>query len=166
MNNRIIIRDISKPLGAEILHIDNGSISNQLESCYEYKLKKLKSAKEIVTDNEVVGYYITKMETIDNSDFDENEVYFATCLDILYLNKSFRNQGIGKNILFSIVKKSKAFSDDFGIRFLLVHALREKVNWYSSKGFIVIDDDNKSPTVLMVMDFIDRQEIDNYVENP
>lgn len=168
---------IKKTIDDTKIQISNGSIKNKLRLSYIDSLSKVSATQKIMIGEEVIGYFVIKTdiftydkayENLETEEFEENEQKFSMIvLDLICIDEKYQNRSYGTTVLKYIIKKSKKISEFAGIRFLLVDALYEKVNWYSDNGFIAIQEvDELHPTVKMIIDFRDNDKYNQMVLSP
>jgi len=135
------------------------------DAYYEH-IMKLTNTKLIKIGGSIVGYFTMQFKIIVMAEDDKR--YPCIYLKYLCTDKEFQKKGIGTKTLDFIVLNSKNLSDFVGCRCLLIDAITDKIEWYRTRGFDFLEDDDnidlQNPTVEMFIDFRDNELVDGYFE--
>jgi len=89
-----------------------------------------------------IGYCALSMDSIKSLFFEEkiHTRFKIPALKIgrLFVHKDFRGNGYGTEMISWCISKAYKVSRIFGCRFVIVDAIKDKVNWYKKRGFEVI----------------------------
>lgn len=145
------------------------------ESFYPHILKQIRVYKLSIQGMRV-GFCSVSILAIalDNSDapvaefFDKTPTFAALKLDYLAVDEKVQNMGIGSTALQYIITEAQALHNMWPIRLLVLDALRDKIDWYTRKGFQALNKSElsgSSPTVQMYIDLMtdaEKQRVDEY----
>lgn len=170
--NRLFVRPIREDFNLDGFNCENGSITLKIKEGYYASLLKQAYAYEICIEDIVIGYYSLSIESFTYEDeysvSPEATGYAAIRLNYLAIDKNYQYQGLGTKVLSYITQQVNKYSKVLPVRFLSLDALRDKVEWYSSRGFQFYDErelGGKSDTVAMYMDFCDIHQVKNYCKS-
>ncbi|MBE5810405.1 MAG: GNAT family N-acetyltransferase [Clostridiales bacterium] len=139
------------------------------ESFYPTLLQHL-YAFEVLVDDVTVGYYMIGFRRLslahcpdEVSDYTSNmsDLCYSLHLKYIAVDKNFQHCGIGRRTLQLLLRKVVIMCNDWPIRLITLHALKEKIQWYQSIGFSVFceeDLNNEQPDVEMYMDLLLNKE--------
>ncbi len=101
--------------------------------------------------------------TDPNANDESEKEYGILKLKYIIIDERYRNQHVGTAILNSIIRYADQASKQVPIRFLVLEALKEKCQWYEGLGFQYLPESENDSTVLMFMDFINKEQLDDYL---
>lgn len=155
---------ITEDIDVDKYNFDNGSIKELLRHAYYYQVKKISCTQCIKLDDTVIGFYQLKIITIDDSFEPEcNDKYSAVLLNCIYIMPEYRNNGYGTAILEEIIAQILDLNRHISIRFLMIYALSDRVNWYKKCGFETVKTEETLNT--MTFDFRDTTEYSKFCED-
>lgn len=183
LGNQVIVTSIKiyrvKP-ECETVHFDcgNPSIERQIGCSYFASLFREGDGYEIVVDDHVVGYFMIELTVINAASLLINDQemssglhqctrYGAVKIVYLAVGKEFQKNGYGTVALGFIVASVHKLSQRLPIRYIVLDALKDKVKWYTDRGFFEVEQKNGSPdnpTTVMLMDFCDHKKLEQYIE--
>lgn len=134
-------------------------------------------AFEILADDQPVGYYMVGFQRLQLTDCpDDIGDYISDTSDYCYtlhiryiaIAKKYQKLGIGTIVLKLLISSVFSLCVSWPIRLITLDALKEKVNWYKSLGFIAFNEKDickENAKIRMYMDcLIDRNKLDQYHE--
>ena len=145
------------------------SIDALTRTAYNKTLFKQAIAYNILVDDRLVGNCMLKVAHIcDEEYYVSDHDYAALELSYLAIDSRLQRNGIGTKALNILTSHAREISDTLPIRFLVLDAFEDKVDWYKRAGFGEYPKrvDLRYPgTVAMKMDFINRCLADAYAES-
>ena len=178
---KFFIQRVTKDCEAKPFQCGNGSIENRIKGMYYASILREGAGYEIISNRDgiktTIGYYLIRIQLLDNPDSEQAEDfhseaynqgtrfhYGAVEISFLAIQKNRQGEGIGTTVLASIIKGIMQQSD-LPIRFILIEALKEKLDWYVQNGFMPIESEkNGRPTIRMYMDCIEDGILEQYIE--
>lgn len=157
----------------------NASINELVSKSYYPSILKQIRVYKISVRTYRIGFCSISVShlSFDNSDapiadyYTNFSSYGALKIDFLAVDKRVQKQGIGTEVLKYFVGEARKFYEIVPIRVLIIDALREKIDWYSERGFALVnseEENSESPTVKMFIDLMsaeDKNRLDKYIEN-
>ena len=153
----------------------NASI-NQLvsRSLYPTLLKQTRTYK-ISMKGHCVGFCSVSIMgiSLEGSDapiaesFEGTPTFAAVKLDYVAVDKRVQNYGIGTIALDYVVDEARELCKVWPVRILVLDALRDKLNWYTDRGFQAINSSDlasSTPTVRLYIDLISLEDAEKIVE--
>lgn len=161
----------------DIDQFDCGNASiNQLvsRSIYPTLLKQTRTYK-ISMKGHRIGFYSVSILAIslEGSDapiaesFEGTPTFAAVKLDYVAVDKRVQNHGIGTNVLAYVVDEARELCKVWPVRILVLDALRDKLTWYTERGFRAINSSDlvrTTPTVRLYIDLISLEDAEKIVE--
>ena len=145
------------------------SIDYLTHEAYNKTLYKQAIAYNIFVDDCLVGNCMLKVARIcDEEYYVSDHEYAALEISYLAIDSRLQKRGFGTNVLHILIRRAREMSNILPIRFLVLDAFADKVDWYKKAGFGEYPKqvDSRYPgTVAMKMDFIDRRLADAYAES-
>lgn len=176
-------RRVTQKCETESFHCGNGSIESRIKGMYYATLLREGYGYEILSRTKkaetVIGYYFLRLTTMvgayDNVDeelrsevFDREYPFHYAAMEISFLaiHRERQNEGIGTRMLAQIIDSILLHSKTLPIRFIVIDALAEKVDWYIKIGFTPFKEAKKgAPTIKMYMDCIENEALDQYLKD-
>ena len=164
-------------IAGDVDEFDCGNASiNQLvsRSLYPTLLKQTRTYK-ISMKGHRIGFCSVSILAIslEGSDapiaesFEGTPTFAAVKLDYVAVDKRVQNRGIGTNVLDYVVDEARGLSKVWPVRILVLDALREKLAWYTERGFQAINSSDLSsttPTVRLYIDLISLEDAEKIAE--
>ena len=151
------------------IYCGNYSIDKYLtERAYYEHIRKISFVYLVYLDEEIIGFFSIKISKISlplENDFEssnENDEFGALLLQNLAIRQGYQGHGFGSNVLEFLVGLVFGYGKSINLRFLILNAVKDKVDWYKKRNFLTVNKDelkDASPTVFMIMDFIDLDKI-------
>ena len=145
------------------------SIDALTRTAYNKTLYKQALAYNILVGDRLVGNCMLKVAHIcDEEYYVSDHDYAALELSYLAIDSRLQRKGIGTKALSILTSRAREISDTLPIRFQVLDAFEDKVEWYKKAGFGEYPkraDSRRPGTVAMKMDFIDRSLADAYAES-
>lgn len=147
----------------------NTSINTYLKSdAYYENIMKFANTKIVTFNGKIAAYYTLQFDNIEIREDEFEATYPTIHLKYLAVDETFEQMGIGTTLIEHITIECEKISKVIGCRCLLIHALKDKVEWYRDRGFQYIDEEHNmdiyDTTVPMFIDFRDSQLIIDYFE--
>lgn len=163
------IVDLDNTYNLKNFRCENTSINNYLHSDSYYKhILKLNRTKLVVDNNNNILAFYT-MTTCEIKVRDEcEEIVKLPVYELKYLAVDLKHTGkkIGTNVLRRIISDTEIYSQKFGGCYLILHALRDKENWYTDRGFVhILEEGHNDPnTIPLYWNLRDEELIDSYFD--
>ena len=172
---------VTQSCETDMFDCGNGSIEARIKGMYYASLLREGYGYAIISriDNKetVIGYYFLRLTTMVgpndemNEDYRseiygyENPFHYAVIeISFLAVRKDRQGEKIGTTVLAQIIKFIMHQAKTLPIRFIVIDALKEKVDWYTDIGFIPIGTyEGGKPTIKMYMDCVERGVLEQYV---
>lgn len=145
------------------------SIDDRIKDAYSKTICKQGLAYNIYVDGYLIGNCMIKLVVLR----DEANDYYVTdheyaALEISYIaiDRRVQGNGIGTRVLARLISDAEKLSKILPIRFLVLDALDDKVQWYLDAGFTTYpkrEDLRYADTVPMRIDLIDTTLAEKYV---
>lgn len=132
-------------------------------------------AFEILVDGVIVGYYMYGFRRIklsespgDIGDYisDLSEYCYALHIRYIAISEQYQRIGIGSKALGLLILQVQELCKTWPVRLITLDALKEKVEWYKSKGFVMFNEDdigNSKKDVAMYLDcLVDPEKLERY----
>lgn len=156
----------------------NHSINCLIKESYFRHILRQSLTFKVAIKGHRVGFYTVSILRIsfDDSDaslaqyYDNSPSFGVIKLDYIAVDKRVQKNGIGSTLLVHIVQCAKSLHQQWPIRILVLDALRERINWYSSHGFEPINTADLcgiSETVPMYLDLMpekERLQVEEYID--
>jgi hypothetical protein len=126
--------------------------------------------------SEIIGYYTLKCDSIKIEDLEmrEDSIYIP-CIEIsriavvANLQRGSAGIHIGTHLMGYIINSvTKNIASQTGCRFITLHAIKDKAQWYNRDfGFEQIEDEKSigcGKTVYMCLDITDKTKVNEYIE--
>lgn len=157
----------------------NPSVNALVSGVYYPNILKQAKVFKISVQNTRVGFCAVSVThiSVDNADapiaeyYSNAPSYGALKIDFIAVDKRVHRKGIGTTALAFFVSEARRFYEIVPIRVLVIDALREKMDWYTARGFDLLNSKERSdisPTVKMYIDLIsaeDKDKLEEYVAN-
>lgn len=90
----------------------------------------------------------------------------AVELTYLAVKREIQGNGIGGTVLGLLVRMIRDVSEKFPIRYIVLHALRAKIEFYHKRGFQTLGEAGRDEeTQLMYLDCLEeRKELEEYLQ--
>lgn len=153
----------------------NASINDMLQQSYYPHILKQVHAYKVLIEGTIVGFYEVSIRSIDVTDSDANfaekyyhePTYCCVFIDFIAVDQNLQGSGIGTVILKSIIDQAHSLYAKWPVRLVILDALREKIQWYTNRGFYALNSaelHSDSETMLMFFDLMPAQDVANAEE--
>lgn len=154
---------LSQDVNVDEFDIDNGLIKQNIRDSYFNQVKNISCTKSIALDGKIIGFYeIMALSVKDPFDSECDDKYFVVFLKYIFIVPEHRNRGFGSLAIKNIIRETRRFCDFIGIRFLIIHALNEYVEWYENRGFLCIKKFENHTD--MCFDFRDTDKYNSFLD--
>jgi hypothetical protein len=125
---------------------------------------------------EMVGYYTLKCDAIKIEDLEmREEPIYIPCIEVSRIAVAANLQNgsagvhIGTHLLGFIIRNIISdIASQVGCRFITLHSVKDRVEWYGKEfGFVEIEDEKStenSKTVYMCLDITDKAKVTEFVD--
>ncbi len=97
---------------------------------------------------------------------DLSEYCYALHIRYIAISEQYQRIGIGSNALGLLILQVQELCKTWPVRLITLDALKEKVEWYKSKGFVMFNEDdisNSKKDVAMYLDcLVDTEKLERY----
>ena len=118
-------------------------------------------------NDEIVGYCSISIrevedkyiERVSKDYYSDDTRYFATFyIRYIAVDINKQNNKIGTKFLKMIILYMKNYIKSFPVRFIILEALKDKIDWYEKIGFQIIDKEEKNDNKKMYYDLFGEEE--------
>ena len=155
-----------------------GSINQMVKECVYPVLCNQAKIISVSAEDEVVAFYSLAITSVEYADSDaeafeychQTSRFGALKVNFIAVDKNVQHIGIGKQIMKKIIMEAIELHAIAPVRFVVLDALYDKVEWYRDIGFDYVkssDTDETLETVRMFFDLMTDEEWDrlkNYNE--
>lgn len=151
-----------------------GYIDEYIRSCYYPFVCKHENIYLCKINSEIVGYAAISIKEIDTNKIDLMTEYYADSksFGIVYLNyiairESKQKLGFGTYFLAMLIRLVKEYSKILPLRFIIIEALKEKIDWYQKRGFKMLECNGENDNPYMFLELMNEEEfkmINDYFE--
>jgi hypothetical protein len=148
-----------------------------IKEAYYYHINGEGITKLVVNPEtgEIAGYYTLKCDAIKIEDLEMREdPIYVPCIEVSRIAVSTSLQSgssgihIGTHLMGYIIRNiTNNIASQVGCRFITLHAIRDRTEWYSREfGFERIEDeksDECGKTVYMCLDITDKAKVTEYI---
>ena len=166
-----IVRDDTPSAQCEYNHLNQ-----MMKEAYWLTLTRKAKACHILLNGEVIGgcmYRMTELYEEDDEEFTSGIIRSNPVCEILYLviGKPFRRNGYGRRVLKDLINEIRSVSEFIPIRYIIIEAFSDLVEWYQENGFEKYERNGKGTeylnTVSMRLDLLGLEEwegIQRYID--
>lgn len=148
----------------------NASINRLVADSFYPNLLKQIQTYMITLQGHRIGFCSLSIArlSIEDSDapiaeyYNNSPSYGALQIDFIAIDKKIHNHGVGTNALSFFVDQARKIYNTLPIRVVVLDALRDKLSWYSNRGFVPIkssDTEGTSETIKMYYDLMPNEDL-------